>query len=177
MAGDPSLEAMAGSSNNVGRGGMITKVSAAKLAARSGACTIIANGREPQVLERLAKGEEIGTLLLPERQPVAARKQWLAGQLKSKGRLELDDGAVQVLQHSGRSLLPVGVIGAQGSFERGDVVSCVDTKGKEIARGLVNYDSKEMSLLLRCSSDKIESLLGYAGEEEVIHRDNLVLTE
>ena len=177
MAGDPSLEAMAGSSNNVGRGGMITKVSAAKLAARSGACTIIANGREPLVLERLAKGEEIGTLLLPERQPVAARKQWLAGQLKSKGRLELDDGAVKVLQHSGRSLLPVGVIGIQGRFERGDVVSCVDTTGKEIARGLVNYDSKEMSLLLRCSSDKIEALLGYAGEEEVIHRDNLVLTE
>lgn len=176
MAGDPRLAAMAGSSNNVGRGGMITKVTAAKLAARSGACTIIANGRESNVLVRLAAGEEIGTLLLPEKQPVAARKQWLAGQLKAKGSLRIDAGAVKVLQDSGRSLLPVGVIACEGRFERGDVVSCVDEHGQEIARGLVNYDSKEVSLLLRCSSDKIESLLGYAGEEEVIHRDNLVLT-
>lgn len=177
MAGDPSLTAMAGSSNNVGRGGMVTKVSAAKLAARSGACTLIANGREPEVLLRLAAGQEIGTLLLPEKQPVAARKQWLAGQLKPKGRLILDAGAVKVLQHSGRSLLPVGVIGSEGRFERGDVVTCVDEQGQEIARGLVNYDSQELSRLLRVSSDRIEELLGYAGEEEVVHRDNLVLLE
>lgn len=177
MAGDPSLSAMAGDSNNVGRGGMITKVSAAKLAARSGANTIIANGREPNVLVRLAEGEEIGTMLLPEKQPVAARKQWLAGQLKPKGQVQIDAGAVQVLQHSGRSLLPVGVVASQGYFQRGDVVSCVDAQGKEIARGLINYDSKEVALLLGCASAKIEGLLGYAGEEELIHRDNLVLLE
>lgn len=176
-ASDPSLVAMAGSSNNVGRGGMITKVSAAKLAARSGANTIIANGRETDVLVRLAQGEEIGTLLLPEKQPVAARKQWLAGQLKPKGKLQIDAGAVQVLRHSGRSLLPVGVIDSQGVFERGDVVSCLDEQGQEVARGLVNYDSREVTRLLRCSSDKIESLLGYVGEVEMIHRDNLVLVE
>ncbi len=177
MAGDPTLAGMAGGSGLLGRGGMATKVSAAKLAARSGACTLIANGREPNVLVRLVAGEEIGTLLLPEKQPVAARKQWLAGQLKSKGRLSLDEGAVQVLKNSGRSLLPVGVVATEGRFERGDVVSCVDTQGVEIARGLVNYDSKEVEKLLRCSTDRIESLLGYAGEPEIIHRDNLVLTE
>ncbi len=175
MAGDPALAAMAGTSNNVGRGGMITKVSAAKLAARSGACTIIANGREPEVLVRLAQGEEIGTMLLPEKQPVAARKQWLAGQLKAKGQLVIDAGAVNVLKNSGRSLLPVGVISSHGTFERGDVVTCLDEQGREIARGLVNYDSKEVNRLLRCSSDRIEELLGYSGEEEVIHRDNMVL--
>lgn len=177
MAGDPSLTAMAGTSNNVGRGGMITKVSAAKLAARSGACTIIANGREADVLVRLAQGEEIGTMLLPEKQPVAARKQWLAGQLKAKGQLVIDAGAVKVLRNSGRSLLPVGVISSKGSFERGDVVTCLDELGQEIARGLVNYDSKEVTRLLRCSSDRIEELLGYSGEEEVIHRDNMVIVE
>jgi glutamate 5-kinase len=177
MAGDPKLVAMAGNSNNVGRGGMITKVSAAKLAARSGACTIIANGREPEVLVRLAAGESIGTLLLPEKQPVAARKQWLAGQLKAKGQLTIDAGAVKVLKHAGRSLLPVGVIASKGSFDRGDVVVCLDEEGQEIARGLVNYDSQEVVKLLRCSSDKIETLLGYAGERELIHRDNMVLLE
>jgi len=175
-ASDPSLTAMAGSSNNVGRGGMITKVTAAKLAARSGANTIIANGRESNVLVRLAQGEEIGTLLLPDNQPVAARKQWLAGH-KPKGQLQLDAGAVQVLKHSGRSLLPVGVVGCLGRFSRGDVVSCLDEQGLEIARGLVNYDSQEVARLQRCSSDKIEALLGYAGEEEMIHRDNLVLID
>lgn len=177
MAGDPRLVAMAGTSNNVGRGGMITKVSAAKLAARSGACTIIANGRESNVLVRLAQGEEIGTLLLPEKQPVAARKQWLAGQLKAKGQLVIDAGAVNVLKNSGRSLLPVGVISVKGSFDRGEVVTCVDEQGQEIARGLVNYDSKEVARLLRCSSDRIEELLGYSGEAEVIHRDNMVIVE
>jgi len=177
MAGDPKLAAMAGSSNNVGRGGMITKVSAAKLAARSGACTIIANGREPEVLVRLATGESIGTLLLPEKQPVAARKQWLAGQLKAKGQLTIDAGAVNVLKHAGRSLLPVGVIASKGSFDRGDVVVCLNEEGQEIARGLVNYDSQEVVKLLRCSSDRIASLLGYSGDREVIHRDNMVLLE
>lgn len=177
MASDARLSAMAGGSNNVGRGGMITKVSAAKLAARSGACTIIANGREPDVLVRLAKGEELGTLLLPENQPVAARKQWLAGQLKVKGQLTIDAGAARVLKESGRSLLPVGVIASSGKFRRGDMVSCIDEQGVEIARGLVNYDSAEAARLLRCAGDLIESVLGYSGEQEIIHRDNMVLAK
>lgn len=175
MASDSRLAAMAGGSNNVGRGGMITKVSAAKLAARSGACTIIANGREPDILVRLAKGEELGTLLLPENQPVAARKQWLAGQLKVKGQLTIDAGAAKVLRESGRSLLPVGVTACSGKFRRGDMVSCVNEQQVEIARGLVNYDSTEASRLLRCASDRIEEVLGYSGEQELIHRDNLVI--
>ena len=154
---------------------MITKVSAARLAARSGASTVIANGREPDVLLRLAAGEEIGTLLLPEKQPVAARKQWLAGQLKAKGQLVIDAGAVKVLQGSGRSLLPVGVIAVHGNFVRGDVVTVMDETGREIARGLVNYDSGEVAQLLRCSSDRIVELLGYDGEQEIIHRDNMVM--
>lgn len=174
-ADDPTLAGMAGGGGLLGRGGMATKVSAARLAARSGARTIIASGRETDVLVRLAKGEEIGTLLLPEKQPVAARKQWLAGQMKVRGTLMIDAGAVKVLRESGRSLLPVGVAGTTGKFERGDVVACVDEAGMEIARGLVNYDSKEVSRLLRCSSDRIEELLGYSGEEEMIHRDNLVI--
>lgn len=177
MASDERLAAMAGGSGNVGRGGMITKVSAAKLAARSGACTIIANGREPDVLVRLAKGEELGTLLLPESQPVAARKQWLAGQLKVKGQLTIDAGAAKVLKESGRSLLPVGVIACSGKFRRGDMVSCIDEQAREVARGLVNYDSAEAARLLRCTSDQIEQVLGYSGEQEIIHRDNMVLAK
>ncbi|MDX1491819.1 MAG: glutamate 5-kinase [Pseudohongiellaceae bacterium] len=176
MASDARLAKMAGGSNNVGRGGMITKVSAAKLAARSGACTVIANGREPDVLVRLVKGEELGTLLLPESQPVAARKQWLAGQLKAKGQLVIDAGAAKVLQNSGRSLLPIGVIACSGRFKRGDMVTCVDEQGQEVARGLVNYDSDEAARLLRCAGDKIEQVLGYSGDQEIIHRDNLVIT-
>ena len=177
MAGDPTLAGMAGEGGSLGRGGMITKVSAAKLAARSGACTIIASGRENNVLVRLAQGEEIGTMLLPEKQPMAARKQWLAGQLKARGQLIIDAGAVKVLTQSGKSLLPVGVIGCKGQFDRGDVVTCIDEAGREVARGLVNYDSREAERLLRASSDRIEELLGYSGEVEIIHRDNMVLVE
>ncbi len=177
MANDSQLLSMAGGSNNVGRGGMITKVTAARLAARSGACTIIANGREPEVLTRLAEGEEIGTLLLPEKQPVAARKQWLAGQLKSRGKLIVDQGAAQVLQNSGRSLLPVGVIAVHGEFARGDMVTISNEQGQEIARGLVNYDSREAAQLQQCSSDRIAELLGYAGEQEMVHRDNMVMVD
>jgi glutamate 5-kinase len=177
MAEDGRLLKMAGGSGSLGRGGMITKITAARLAARSGARTIIANGREPDVLIRLSQGESIGTRLLPEKQPMAARKQWLAGQLKAKGQLILDAGAAKVLRESGRSLLPVGVIGVKGPFDRGDVVVCKDEQGQEIARGLVNYDSSEAELLMRQPSKMIEGILGYAGDEEIIHRDNLVLTE
>ncbi len=177
MAEDSSLLQMAGGSGSLGRGGMITKITAARLAARSGARTIIANGREPDVLIRLSQGESIGTRLLPEKQPMAARKQWLAGQLKAKGQLVLDAGAVKVLRESGRSLLPVGVVAIKGPFDRGDVVVCKDEAGQEIARGLVNYDSREAEQLVRQPSRMIESILGYVGDEEIIHRDNLVLTE
>lgn len=177
MADDDRLLAMAGGSGSLGRGGMLTKITAARLAARSGACTIIASGREQDVLLRLAQGESIGTRLLPEKQPMAARKQWLAGQLKVKGRLVLDEGAVKVLRNSGRSLLPVGVTAVQGVFDRGDVVACVDTEGHEVARGLVNYSSREAALLARQPSRLIESILGYGGDAEMVHRDNLVISE
>jgi glutamate 5-kinase len=177
MAADPALLDMAGGSGSLGRGGMRTKITAARLAARSGACTIIANGRESDVLLRLAQGESIGTRLLPEKQPVAARKQWLAGQLKVKGSLIVDSGAERVLRESGRSLLPVGVIAVTGRFDRGEVVACVNEAGLEIARGLVNYNSTEAGQLVRQSSRMIESLLGYAGDPEMIHRDNLVLND
>lgn len=177
MAEDSRLLAMAGGSGSLGRGGMITKISAARLAARSGARTIIANGREPDVLVRLAQGESIGTRLLPEKQPMAARKQWLAGHLKAKGELVIDAGAVKVLRESGRSLLPVGVTAVSGQFDRGEMVVCVDESGQEIARGLVNYDSREAAQILRQSSRQIETILGYVGDAEMIHRDNLVVTE
>lgn len=175
-AEDDALLQMAGAGGALGRGGMMTKLSAARLAARSGACTVIASGREPDVLLRLAAGEDIGTLLVPQRGPVAARKQWLAGQLKLCGRLQLDAGAVEVLKNSGRSLLAVGVKRCDGQFERGDVVACDDPFGREIARGLVNYDSAEIGRIMGQPSSRIEVLLGYAGEKEIIHRDNMVLT-
>ncbi|MBT8146476.1 MAG: glutamate 5-kinase, partial [Gammaproteobacteria bacterium] len=175
-AEDLGLQRMAGASSSLGRGGMLTKLSAARLAARSGTSTVIASGREPEVLHRVLQGEEIGTLLVPDREPVAARKQWLAGQLKVEGRLELDAGAVEVLRNSGRSLLAVGISASSGNFERGDVVACVDSSGSEIARGLVNYDSQEIAKIRGVASNRIEELLGYAGEPAIIHRDNLVLT-
>ncbi|MEX0739628.1 MAG: glutamate 5-kinase [Pseudohongiella sp.] len=177
MAEDNRLLAMAGGGGSLGRGGMITKITAARLAARSGARTIIASGREPDVLTRLAQGESIGTRLLPDKQPMAARKQWLAGHLKAKGQLVIDAGAVRVLRESGRSLLPVGVTAVNGQFDRGEMVVCVDETGQEIARGLVNYDSREAAQILRQSSRQIETVLGYVGDVEMIHRDNLVLTE
>jgi glutamate 5-kinase len=174
---DNRLTAMAGRGASLGRGGMLTKLSAARLAARSGTNTVIANGSEEQVLIRLLQGEALGTLLEADREPVTARKQWLAGQLSLKGKLTLDAGAVEVLQKSGKSLLAVGIQSVQGQFSRGDVVACVDGSGQEIARGLVNYDVNEIEKLKGVSSDKIEQLLGYVGEEEVIHRDNMVISD
>jgi len=176
-ASDPQLEAMAssGRQGKWGQGGMLTKVRAAARAARSGTATLIAAGREQNVLMSIVEGKEIGTLILPSQNPVAARKQWLAGQLKVKGKLVLDDGAVQVLKTSGRSLLPVGVIAVEGDFIRGEVVACYNTNSQEIARGLVNYSSGEARKIMRQPSDKIEELLGYVDEPELIHRDNLAL--
>ncbi|HEX7813405.1 MAG TPA: glutamate 5-kinase [Burkholderiales bacterium] len=175
-AGDPALEKMAGGvGSHVGSGGMLTKILAAKRAARSGAATIIASGREPDVLLRLAQGEPIGTQLLAETMTLAARKQWLADHLQVRGKLSLDEGAVKALKVDGKSLLPIGVYELGGQFERGEVVSCLDPQGREIARGLVNYSAVETAKILKSPSQEIEARLGYIDEPELIHRDNLVL--
>lgn len=175
-ADDPSLDGMAaGKGGHLGRGGMISKIRAARLAARSGASTIVAGGRLEQVLLRIAEGEAVGTLLYANQQPMAARKRWLAGQLQTRGTLILDNGAVKVLQHAGKSLLPVGVKDVHGRFKRGDMVICRDLAGNEIARGLINYDYEETSKIMGQSSEQIQNLLGYKDDDELIHRDNLVL--
>ncbi len=175
-ASDPQLEVMAGgSAGALGRGGMLTKVRAARLAARSGASTVIAYGRVESVLERVLNGEEVGTLFLPDLEPMDARKRWLAGHLQVRGRLILDAGAARVLRDSGRSLLPVGVKGVEGRFLRGEMVSCVDEQGREVARGLTNYSAEETRKVMGQPSKRIEELLGYVDEPELIHRDNLVL--
>ncbi|WP_417516712.1 glutamate 5-kinase [Marinobacter sp.] len=176
LAGDRELDAMAGGSAGVlGRGGMQTKLRAARLAARSGAFTVIAGGRVEGVLSRLRQGEVLGTLLLPEQGRIAARKQWLASHLQTRGKLTLDDGAVKVLRQGGRSLLPVGIKGVAGQFRRGEMVSCVDQKGDEVARGLANYDAGEARLIAGRSSSSITEILGYISDEEMIHRDNMVI--
>ncbi len=176
VAGDPYLETIAGSTGSaIARGGMLTKVLAAKRAARSGADTVIAWGREPDVLLRLAAGERLGTQLLAQQATVAARKQWLADHLQVRGRITLDAGATKALKSDGKSLLPVGVSSASGNFERGEVVSCLDESGREIARGLINYNYADTCRILRTPSSQIEAKLGYIDEPELIHRDNLVL--
>ncbi|MCF6211884.1 MAG: glutamate 5-kinase [Gammaproteobacteria bacterium] len=173
---DASLDEMVGgSAGGLGRGGMLTKLRAARLAARSGAGTVIAFGHEPQVLERIASAEQLGTLLLPEQETQAARKQWLAGHLQLRGSLRLDAGAVKVLRDAGCSLLPVGVVAVKGDFERGEAVACVDEAGREIARGLVNYSASDARRIIGRPSHELESILGCVGEAELIHRDNLVL--
>jgi glutamate 5-kinase len=175
-AGDPQLESMAGGAGTAqGRGGMLTKILAAKRAARSGAATVIASGRVPDVLTRLAAGEDIGSSLIAESASLAARKQWLADHVQLAGRLQLDAGAVRALARDGKSLLPIGVIAVDGVFERGEVVGCFDGGGREIARGLVNYSAAETARILRRPSTEIEAILGYIDEPELIHRDNLVL--
>ena len=171
---DPELDQVAGGGSAVGRGGMATKLSAARLAARSGTGTVIANGRVPDVVASVAAGESVGTFLQTQRQPQSARKQWLASLLHAKGQLVLDDGAVRGVSEQGRSLLPIGITAVSGEFQRGDLVSCVDSTGRERARGLVNYTADEAAALIGKSSGQIEAILGYCGEEEMIHRDNLV---
>ena len=176
MAGDAALERMAGGAgSDVGTGGMLTKVLAAKRAARSGAHTVIASGREQDVLLRLAAGEVIGSHLQTTEMKTTARKQWLADHLQLRGKLTLDAGAVRVIKQDGKSLLSIGVIAVEGSFERGEVVACCDADGDEIARGLVNYSSNEALRIMRKPSAEIEKILGYVEESELIHRDNLVL--
>jgi glutamate 5-kinase len=158
----------------LGRGGMATKLSAARLAARSGTGTVIASGRVPNIINRVAAGESLGTFLQTQRRPQSARKQWLASLLHAQGQLTLDEGAVRGVVEQGRSLLPIGITDVSGQFERGDLVSCVDTEGRERVRGLVNYSSGEARALVGKASAQIEPTLGYRGEEEMIHRDNLV---
>ena len=176
VAGDPRLEAMAGGAgSNVGTGGMLTKILAARRAARSGAHTVIVSGREPDVLARLARGEALGTQLVARQEPLAARRQWLADHLQVAGRLLLDAGAARALAQQGKSLLPIGVSEVHGNFRRGAVVACLDENGRDIARGLVNYGADEARRIARRPSGEIESILGYVDEPELIHRDNLVL--
>ncbi|MHB8353865.1 MAG: glutamate 5-kinase [Burkholderiales bacterium] len=176
QAGDPRLEEMAGGvGSSIGRGGMITKITAAKRAARSGAHTTIVSGHETRVLERLAQGEPLGTQLTAATPTLTARKQWLADHLQIKGQLTLDEGAVRALSLQGKSLLPIGVMAVSGHFERGELVRCMDEAGHEIARGLINYDADETAKILKKPSEAIEAVLGYIDEEELIHRDNLVI--
>jgi glutamate 5-kinase len=175
-AGDPELERMAGGAGStVGTGGMLTKILAAKRAARSGAHTVICSGHEDRVLLRLATGEAIGSQLVARQAPLAARRQWLADHLQLRGGVVLDAGAVRALQEEGKSLLPVGVKGVTGDFERGEVVAVVDIDGREIARGLTNYSAGEARRIAGKPSSAIETILGYMDEPELIHRDNLVL--
>lgn len=177
QAGDPALEAMAGGAgSSLGRGGMITKILAAKRAAGSGASTVIAWGREPDALVRLSRGEAIGTLLVAQTAKQQARKQWMADHLQLRGSVTVDAGAVAKLRDEGKSLLPIGMTAVEGDFSRGDVIAVRDPQGQEIARGLANYASSEARLILRKPSSEFEKLLGYVAEPEMLHRDNLVLT-
>jgi glutamate 5-kinase len=173
---DPSLDNMVGEGGSLGRGGMVTKLRAARLAARSGTETLIASGRRQGVIASVTGGDAVGTWLRTGRKPENARKQWLASMVQIQGSLELDSGAVRVLRESGRSLLPVGVRSVQGHFSRGDMVSCRDPEGREVARGLVNYSAEDTRRIMGSPSSQIESILGYEFDEELIHRDNLVLT-
>lgn len=176
QAGDPALEAMAGGAGSgIGTGGMLTKVLAAKRAAHSGAHTVIASGRERNVLTRLAQGECIGSELRAVLPVWSARKQWLADHLRLRGRVVLDDGAVQALLREGKSLLPIGVVDVEGEFGRGDVVACVDGQGRECARGLINYSSVDTRRILRQPSAQIARILGSMTDPELMHRDNLVV--
>ncbi len=175
-AGDPALELMAGGAgSSIGRGGMITKVLAAKRAAGSGASTVIAWGREPDVLLRLAAGEAIGSALLAGTPKLAARKQWMVDHLQLRGAVVVDDGAAVRLRDDGKSLLPIGMVEVQGDFVRGDVIAVRTLAGAEVARGLANYSSTEARLIARRASAQIEVQLGYVNEPEMIHRTNLVL--
>ena len=176
-AGDAQLEAMAGGAgSSIGKGGMITKILAAKRAAGSGASTVIAWGRETDVLLRLAKGEAIGTLLVAPTQKQQARKQWMADQLQLRGSITVDNGAVDKVRKEGKSLLPIGMVAVEGEFSRGEVIAILDPQGVEIARGLSNYASAEARLICRKPSGEIEAILGYIAEPEMVHRDNLVLS-
>lgn len=176
-ADDPQLDAAAGgSAGALGRGGMQTKLRAARLAARSGAHTMIVGGSIERVIERLKEGELLGTLLTSDQSRDAARKQWLAGHLQTRGTLRLDAGAVKALRDGHKSLLPVGVTAVDGHFQRGEMLVCLDEQGREIARGLTNYNSTDVARIMGRPSDAIVDILGHVGDAELIHRDNLVMS-
>jgi glutamate 5-kinase len=176
QAGDARLDVFAGGGTGcMGRGGMKTKLKAARIAARSGAHTVIAGGHQAGVLQDIAAGKSVGSWLKAEQRPLAARKRWLGSHLQIRGILHLDAGAAQVVTQSGRSLLAVGVVQIEGNFDRGEIVSCVDPAGAEIARGLVNYNADEAGKLMGLNSGRFASVLGYHDDDELIHRDNLVL--
>ncbi|MCK5925876.1 MAG: glutamate 5-kinase, partial [Methylococcales bacterium] len=171
---DPLLDEVAGDSQSgLGRGGMITKVNAARLASRSGASTVIVSGAIHNIIKNVLMGKNLGTYLISTLAPLAARKQWLAAQLQLKGTLSLDAGAVDVLKKKGKSLLAIGVKSIFGEFHRGDLVTCLDPNGKEIARGLINYDAKETRKIIGKSSQSFEKILGYVDDDELIHRNNM----
>ncbi|MBV1913110.1 MAG: glutamate 5-kinase [Cycloclasticus sp.] len=173
---DDSLDfAASAGAGALGRGGMQTKLTAARIASRSGTATIIAPGLKDNVILNVIEGKQIGTLLIPNEAPVSARKRWLTAHLDVKGEVVMDKGAEQAIKQSGVSLLPIGVVGVKGCFDRGDLVACVSESGKELARGLVNYSSVEIDTIKRNKSSEIERLIGFVGEPEIIHRDNLVL--
>ncbi len=175
QAGDPELEKMAGGGGALGRGGMLTKVRAATLASRSGTHTVVVGGRIDSILHRIVAGEDLGTLFVADQQPQQARKQWLAGHLQTLGSVTLDAGAVHMVQENGKSLLAAGVVAVSGEFVRGDMVLCLDESGKEIGRGLVNYSAREVSQIMGEGTEDFEEILGYKDEDELIHRDNLVV--
>lgn len=175
---DPAIEQMASPEGGaLGRGGMYTKVMAAKRAARSGTATLIASGREKDVLLRLHGGELLGTLLVPDLEPLSARKRWIAGQLQARGTLHLDAGAAQAVRRKGVSLLPVGVTNVEGDFRAGEVVVCVDPSGREVARGLVNVNAEDARRIVGCATEQVRAILGHEADEELIHCDNLVVTD
>ncbi len=173
---DKSLESYAGEGGSLGRGGMRTKLKAAVVAVKSGTQTVIASGSDESILLKISNGESVGTLLTTKEETVQARKQWLANQAYLQGTVILDDGAVTALKKNGKSLLPVGIKSVSGEFKRGEIISCVDQSGNEIARGLTNYDSVQTKLIIGKSSKEIQKLLGYIEDKELIHRDNLILT-
>jgi glutamate 5-kinase len=176
VAGDPALEGIAGGAgSSIGKGGMITKVLAAKRAAHGGASTVVCSGREPDVLVRLARGERVGTEFVAQTPRLAARKQWLADHLQLRGAVRVDAGAVRALREDGKSLLPIGVVEVVGEFERGEAVAVIDAQGRELGRGLINYGASDARRIARRPTSEIESVLGFVEEPELIHRDNLVL--
>lgn len=174
-ASDKSLRRYAGEGGSLGRGGMRTKLKAAAIAAKSGTQTVIASGNKDEILLQIADGTDIGTLLTTSEEPVQARKQWLANQTHLQGSVTLDDGAVTALTKNGKSLLPVGIRSVEGDFKRGEIISCIDKAGNEIARGLSNYDSVQVKLILGKSTKEIKTCLGQIDEDELIHRDNMIL--
>ena len=175
FAGDPNLSEMAGDGGALGTGGMVTKLIAADKAARSGTLTVIVNGREKNILQSVQAGADVGTWLFPREQKIAARKQWIAGQANLNSHLLVDAGAAKVLQNEGRSLLPVGIKKVSGDFVRGDIIAVCELSGKEIGRGIVNYNSAEAVQIIGRESAQIEEILGYVDDPEMIHRDNLVM--